>query len=375
MSVQIALLAPATRVASRKLGPVAGQRARPRRRARRRPGRRARWRARAAGARRRPSRGRASRRRSPPGARRGRRAGGAARSSSDAGRGRAVGVRYQVAPSKRSARACSTPAVSAPASGWPPTKRGSSRRGDDRALGRADVGDHAVVRARRVQDGADRLRQRADRRGDDDDLGPVDRLGDATPAARSSAPRRAPPASARASGSQPRTSAPRRSRAASPTEPPISPTPRTASRTPAGARRGRRVRRSGDSCRRPRRPARAGRVGGEVVRAQRLRPVADRLLGLRVDLDDDPVRAGRRRGERERLDEVAPAGRVARVDDHRQVRELLEHRDRRQVEREAVGRLEGADAALAEDHGLVALLEHVLGGHQQLLERARRARA
>ena len=39
---------------------------------------------------------------------------------------RSVGVRYQVAPSKRSARACSTPAVSAPASGWPPTKRGSS---------------------------------------------------------------------------------------------------------------------------------------------------------------------------------------------------------------------------------------------------------
>ena len=34
-----------------------------------------------------------------------------------------VGVRYQVAPSNRSARACSTPAVSAPASGWPPTNR------------------------------------------------------------------------------------------------------------------------------------------------------------------------------------------------------------------------------------------------------------
>src|SRR4029453_14831344 len=36
----------------------------------------------------------------------------------------AVGVRYQVAPSKRSSRACSTPAASEPASGWPPTKRG-----------------------------------------------------------------------------------------------------------------------------------------------------------------------------------------------------------------------------------------------------------
>ena len=37
-----------------------------------------------------------------------------------------VGVRYQRAPSKRSARALATPAVSAPASGWPPTKRSSS---------------------------------------------------------------------------------------------------------------------------------------------------------------------------------------------------------------------------------------------------------
>src|SRR5919201_2034638 len=37
-----------------------------------------------------------------------------------------VGVRYQVAPSNRSARAWCTPAVSAPASGCPPTKRGSA---------------------------------------------------------------------------------------------------------------------------------------------------------------------------------------------------------------------------------------------------------
>ena len=38
---------------------------------------------------------------------------------------RSVGVRYQRAPSNRSARAFSTPAVSAPASGWPPMKRSS----------------------------------------------------------------------------------------------------------------------------------------------------------------------------------------------------------------------------------------------------------
>ena len=57
----------------------------------------------------------------------------------------------------------------------------------------------------------------------------------------------------------------------------------------------------------------------------------------------------------------------------RQVRELLEDRDGGEVEREAVGGLERADAALAEQHVLVALLEDVLGGHEQLVERARQA--
>ena len=88
-------------------------------------GRRARWRARAAGARPSPGCGRGSRGRSPSGGRRARAgAGEAARRGSPTSS--SVGVRYQVAPSNRSARACSTPEVSAPASGWPPTNRGSS---------------------------------------------------------------------------------------------------------------------------------------------------------------------------------------------------------------------------------------------------------
>ena len=60
-----------------------------------------------------------------------------------------------------------------------------------------------------------------------------------------------------------------------------------------------------------------------------------------------------------------------RVDDHRQVRVQLEPRDRAEVEREARRGLEGADPALAEDHVLVALLEDVVGGLQQLVERRR----
>ena len=42
------------------------------------------------------------------------------------------------------ARAARRPAVSAPASGWPPTKRRSRRASLERALGGADVADHAV---------------------------------------------------------------------------------------------------------------------------------------------------------------------------------------------------------------------------------------
>ena len=47
------------------------------------------------------------------------------------------------------------------------------------------------------------------------------------------------------------------------------------------------------------------------------------------------------------------------------------HGDRAEVEREARRGLERADAALAEDHVLVALLEDVVGGLQQLVQRRR----
>ena len=58
-------------------------------------------------------------------------------------------------------------------------------------------------------------------------------------------------------------------------------------------------------------------VGRELLGAQRLRTVADRLLGTRVHLDDDPVGAGRGCRERQRQHQRAPPGRVARVDHDR----------------------------------------------------------
>ena len=66
---------------------------------------------------------------------------------------------------------------------------------------------------------------------------------------------------------------------------------------------------------------------GEVARVERLRPVAERVLGVLVDLDDDAVGADGRGGARERLDQAPVARGVARVDDDRQVRVQLEPRD------------------------------------------------
>ena len=89
-----------------------------------------------------------------------------------------------------------------------------------------------------------------------------------------------------------------------------------------------------------------------------------------MHLDDEAVRAAGRRGERHRLDEAGNAGRMARVNNDGQVRQLLEHGHGREVERVAGVIVERADAALAEDDLLIAAGHDVLGAHEQLLERA-----
>src|SRR5699024_3674350 len=58
--------------------------------------------------------------------------------------------------------------------------------------------------------------------------------------------------------------------------------------------------------------------------------------------------------------------RVARVEPNGQVAQLLEHGYGADVEGEAGGGLEGADAALAQDDVGVAVAQHVLGGLQEL---------
>ena len=73
--------------------------------------------------------------------------------------------------------------------------------------------------------------------------------------------------------------------------------------------------------------------------------------------------------QRHRRDQVGPAGRVAGIDDDRQVAQPLDVRHGAHVEHVARRVLEGAHAALAQDHVRVALGEDVLGRHQQVLDR------
>src|SRR5204862_5017618 len=83
--------------------------------------------------------------------------------------------------------------------------------------------------------------------------------------------------------------------------------------------------------------------GGNLLRA-----VAQRLLRPRVRLDDDPIGTDRRRRPRQRQYQLALAGGVRRIHDHWQVRLVLQHRHRAQVERVARRRLERLDPALTE---------------------------
>ncbi len=217
MSRHSAGLAPATRVASRKLGPVAAA-ARPR-------GRRAAWATRTlattcgrcddgghhpvvgVGVDRgglRAEAGRRSRCR---------------RSSSDARRRRRRrqvpgGAVEEVLAGVRDAGRL------APASGWPPTKRSSPSAATTRALGRADVGDDGSRRGACARTAATVVGQRAERDGDERGVGAVERVAEVVVGL---VDRPAPRAASAARGSIPRTVAPSLRRAASPTDPPITP--------------------------------------------------------------------------------------------------------------------------------------------------------
>src|SRR6266850_1189196 len=106
----------------------------------------------------------------------------------------------------------------------------------------------------------------------------------------------------------------------------------------------------------------------ELRREHRLRAIAQRAIRVVVDLDDEAIASRRDRRARQLRHHVPPTGAVARVGDDRQVTQLLHDRNRGDVERVARRGLERADAALAQDHVVVAAREDVLGREQPFLD-------
>ena len=107
---------------------------------------------------------------------------------------------------------------------------------------------------------------------------------------------------------------------------------------------------------------------GVKVEVDLLLAVAPRLGGIWVHLDEQAVDVQRHGRLAELDDEVGAPAALARIDDDRQVRLLLHDGDGAQVERVARIGLEGANAALAQEHVGVAVREHVLGRQQPFLD-------
>ena len=91
------------------------------------------------------------------------------------------------------------------------------------------------------------------------------------------------------------------------------------------------------------------------------------MLGVVVDLDDQPVRPAGRGAQGHGGYQLVAACGVAGVHHHRQVAELVQDRDDGQIHGVAGGGLKGADAPLAEDHLVIAPGHDVLCAHEQLL--------
>ena len=100
-----------------------------------------------------------------------------------------------------------------------------------------------------------------------------------------------------------------------------------------------------------------------------MRTIADGLFRARVNFHNHAIRPYRNGRLGDRRHQTALAHRVTGVDDHRQVREFVQHRDRRDIAGIARSGFKGSDAAFAEHHLRVAVRHNVLSRHQQFLNR------
>ena len=107
----------------------------------------------------------------------------------------------------------------------------------------------------------------------------------------------------------------------------------------------------------------------ELVRQQRLRAVAHRLLRAVVYFHVYAIGTRRHARPAHAGDQIGPTGRVARVHDDRQMALPLHVRHGGQVEHIPRAVLEAAHAAFAQHHLVVAFAQYVLGAHQEVLHR------
>ena len=108
-----------------------------------------------------------------------------------------------------------------------------------------------------------------------------------------------------------------------------------------------------------------GEFGGE----DGLHAVGEGFFGLVMDFDEKAVGADGYGCARERQNFVALAGAVAGIDEDGQVAAFFYRGHDGEVERVAGKIGEGADAAFAEHHVVVAFVHHIFGGHQEFVER------
>ena len=107
-----------------------------------------------------------------------------------------------------------------------------------------------------------------------------------------------------------------------------------------------------------------------MLKVKALATVADGVVRVRMNFQDQRVRAGGDRGLAHGRHVFAVAGAVGRIGDDGQVAGLLQHRHGVEVERVARGGFIGANAALADHDVVVAVAHDVLGAHQQFLDGA-----
>src|SRR5438552_3734121 len=101
---------------------------------------------------------------------------------------------------------------------------------------------------------------------------------------------------------------------------------------------------------------------------QRLRAIADRLLGRWMDLHQQTICADRDGRPRKCRHEAPFTGSMAWIDHDRKMREFAERRHRGNVARVARDRFEGAYTALAQDYVWIPVRDDILGRHQQLFD-------